>query len=794
EVTYEAVDLSGNMTACSFTVTVNDEEAPELTCPDDIDLVLPDGDCEAVVNFTPPTGTDNCAVASVIQTEGIAPGELFAVGTTTVTYEATDDAGNTATCSFEVTLTENVAPEITCPDDITVNNDPGECAATVTYTAPVGTDNCPGAVTTLTEGPASGAEFPEGTTTVTYTVTDLSGNEASCSFTVTVIDAENPVFACPEPITLEANDGACGTEAVFDIPTATDNCDDTLTPVQVSGPAPGDFIAVGNAEAVFEVTDAAGNTAECIISIEVIDNENPVITCPDDLLIDAEAGDCDAVVVYDIPTATDNCDIDDVVLSAGIESGGTFPSGETTVTYTATDVNGNSAECSFTVTVVGALPPVITCPDNITVANDQGTCGAVVTYDPPSTADGCGDITLELIDGPASGSEFPEGTTSVTFQATDASGNSAQCTFEVTVNDEEDPVFDCPANVNIPADEVECGAVYVFDLPDATDNCDADLDVVQTAGPASGSLLDLGETIYTFTATDEAGNVAECSYTVEVTDNEAPVFEDCPEDFTLFVGTETCVVEITYPTPLATDNCSAEVTLTSGPESGEELGPGSYDVVFDALDPSGNTAECSFTVNVADTIAPVFACPDTIQSCEFNVVFDAPEATDNCEIADVIQTGGPESGTSFPLGFTTVTFEATDLSGNTSECSFVIERLAAAPRAEVGNNQNICGSTSAFLNANDPGDEALGTWIFESGFGIIVDENDPNTEVQDLGVGFNVFVWFIDPLNGCDSQPDRLTRRNHPIFRHLHFTPGLQCDRLPVCPRISGISKYNHPR
>lgn len=757
EVTYEAEDLSGNTSQCSFNVTVNDVEAPVLTCPSDISIPLADGSCDAVVNFPPASAIDNCAVASVVQIDGIAPGEIFPAGTTTVTYEAVDDAGNSATCSFEVTLTESVAPEINCPADIDVDNDPGECGAVVTYTAPEGTDDCPGAVTSLTAGLASGEQFPVGTTTVTYTVTDLSQNETSCSFTVTVNDTEAPEFDCSEPITLNTNEGVCGTEALFDIPTATDNCDDPLTPVQVSGPAPGDFIAVGTAEAIFEVTDAAGNTAQCIVPIEVIDNEDPFITCPDDIVIDVASGDCDATVIYDTPTATDNCAIADVVLTSGLASSSEFPAGETTVTYTATDVNGNTAECSFTVTVSEDVPPTITCPDNIIVANDPGTCGAVVDYDLPEAIDACGDVTLELLDGPASGAEFPEGITSVTYEATDISGNTSQCTFTVTVNDEESPTFDCPDNVTLSNDAGECGAVYNFDLPEAIDNCTADVNVAQTSGPATGELLGFGATVFTFTATDEAGNTTECSYTVEVTDEVAPVFEDCPEDITVYSGVDDCAVEISYPTPVATDNCSAEVTFGSGPESGDALEPGSYNVVFNAADPSGNTAECSFAVNVIDTIAPVIVCPDTIQSCEFSVVFDAPEATDNCEIAEIVQTAGPESGTNFPIGFTTITFEAIDLSGNTAECSFVIERLVTAPRAEAGNDQNICSETSVFLNGNNPGDDAVGTWIFESGFGIIADENDPTTEVEDLQVGLNVFVWFIDPLNGCDFETDTVT-------------------------------------
>jgi hypothetical protein len=92
-----------------------------------------------------------------------------------------------AQCSFTVTVTDTQNPTITCPANITVNADAGYCSAVVSYTAPVGTDNCSGATTVRIAGPASGSTFAPGVTTITHRVTDGAGNTATCSFTVTVI-------------------------------------------------------------------------------------------------------------------------------------------------------------------------------------------------------------------------------------------------------------------------------------------------------------------------------------------------------------------------------------------------------------------------------------------------------------------------------------------------------------------------------------------------------------------------------------------------------------------------------
>jgi hypothetical protein len=79
----------------------------------------------------------------------------------------------------------------TCPANITVSNDPGVCGAVVTYVTPTETGNCGG---TITSDHPSGETFPVGTTTVTLTDTKLDGTTATCSFTVTVNDTEDPTL------------------------------------------------------------------------------------------------------------------------------------------------------------------------------------------------------------------------------------------------------------------------------------------------------------------------------------------------------------------------------------------------------------------------------------------------------------------------------------------------------------------------------------------------------------------------------------------------------------------------
>ena len=133
------------------------------------------------------------------------------------------DTGEIIANNETVTVNDTEAPTIICPGNITQAADSGTCAAVVTYTAPAGTDNCTGATTAQTAGLASGATFPAGTTTNTFTVTDASGNTASCSFTVTVNDTENPTISCPGNISRNADPGNCGAVVNYTVNFA-DNC------------------------------------------------------------------------------------------------------------------------------------------------------------------------------------------------------------------------------------------------------------------------------------------------------------------------------------------------------------------------------------------------------------------------------------------------------------------------------------------------------------------------------------------------------------------------------------------
>ena len=411
--TVTITDVYGCSASASKVITVN--PLPTITCPANITTDAEEGICAAHVNFSAAA----TGIPAPVITYSHAPGSVFPVGITTVTATATNSCG-TVSCTFDVTVEDHEIPSINCPANIAANAT-SAAGAVVNYTAPVGTDNCPGSTTSLTAGLASGSTFPIGTTTVTHTVTDASGNTADCSFTVTVTGLA-PQIVCPADITVNNDNGQCGAIVNF---AATETVAIPASTITYSQ-NPGTFFPKGTTTVTATAVNAVG-TSTCTFTVTVNDAENPTITCNAPVEVSNDEGQCGAMVTYNV-TSADNCPGETIAQTAGLPSGSIFPVGTTTNTFVVTDASGNTATCSFTVTVFDNVVPVINCPSGIILCGSQ-----VVNYNMPTAYDDCSALITQT-SGLPSGAVFPVGTTVNTFTATDPSGNSASCSFNVTIN------------------------------------------------------------------------------------------------------------------------------------------------------------------------------------------------------------------------------------------------------------------------------------------------------------------------------------------------------------------------
>ncbi len=182
--TYTAVatDANGCSISVSATVDAVDQEAPVIVA-NPVDVALGQtGDVTLTPQLLNLNVSDNCTVSEIT----LVPTTFNCtnLGPQTIVVTATDDSGNSSTATVTATIVDNLPPTITCPSSIT------RCFGdnVVQYAAPVATDNClgNGGMFDFT-GLPSGANFPEGVTTNTYTYTDAGGNAGSCSFEVTIL-------------------------------------------------------------------------------------------------------------------------------------------------------------------------------------------------------------------------------------------------------------------------------------------------------------------------------------------------------------------------------------------------------------------------------------------------------------------------------------------------------------------------------------------------------------------------------------------------------------------------------
>ena len=490
---------------------------------------------------TPVPASINCGGSSII-TASLATSYLWSPGgqttqsitvspLTTTNYSVTLGYGNngcTATANTTVTVV-STPPTISCPGNITLANTTGLCGRAVTYTtvpggtpAPTLTYTFTGATTASGSGDGSGSFFNKGTTTVTVTATNACGN-SSCSFTVTINDTEAPAITCPAPVTVSCASAVPAANIASVI--ATDNCPGVVVThrgdVISSQTCANRFIITRT----YRATDAANNFTECTQTITVNDVTPPVITCPAALTVSCAS----AVPAPNtaLVTATDNCAgaVTITFISDVISNQTCANRYLVTRTYRATDVCGNFADCTQTITVNDVTPPVITCPAAVTVS-----CASAVPA--PNTAlvtatDNCaGAVTITFVNDVISGQTCPNRyTVTRTYRATDVCGNSSTCTQIITVNDQTAPVLTCPANINVLTPIGSCTAIVNF-TPTATDNCNGAVTIVSV--PASGSVFPIGTTTVNVTATDACGNSSTCSFTVTVVDAQLPVITQQP--------------------------------------------------------------------------------------------------------------------------------------------------------------------------------------------------------------------------------------------------------------------------
>ena len=702
-------DTAGNTATCNFTVTVTDVELPTFSsCITPQTFNNDIGTCDAVVSYAMPVGADNCTNTTLAQIDpsGFVNGDTFPFGSTFQEFTVTDDAGNpgASSCLIEIIVVDNEVPVVTCAGtqsefaDINCDAVIGDYTSTI-----VVADNCD-PTPIVTQLPIPGTII-SAATTVTLTATDASGNFSECPFTVNITDTISPTITCPAPQNVSATGGCTAILGDYTgLAIMTDNCDSS--PIATQSPVSGTTITTSQI-VTLTATDASGNIATCAFLITVDDATAPTITCPSAETVFVD-GNCEFI----LPDYTgslvivDNCDNNPTILQAPAP-GTAVPGGaQSFVSFSVTDISSNSSTCSFSLTFVDTIAPIVTCPADQTDFLDANCEFRALDYATLVTGvDNCGGSVF-FTQTPSVNTLFT-GTNSpiiITYSAEDAQGNTSTCNFNVNISDTIAPIISGCATDTIISADANCEYVMgdFTGFITAIDNCSA------VAGEAQD--IAIGDTLAAggpypviLSITDDFNNAATCSFNITVVDNTAPTI-NCPNNSSVAADINCDYLIPSYDTTLnITDECSS-FTYSQSIASGTILSGISSTQIISIFveDTSGNSNSCSFTITVIDTLAPTITCPGD-QTLDINGLcqYTLPDfsglvvASDFCDATPFISQ-------SIGVGVTmdsinAITMTAQDSSGNSATCTFyIIPNDTVAPTIVCPTNDSTCNDVITF--------------------------------------------------------------------------------------------------
>ncbi|GEM_PF-579658 len=552
-------------------------------------------------------------------------------------------------------------------------------------------------------------------------IDDCTGHVAEHTQIIKIFDITPPTITCPPSTTVSTDDFGCF--GIINLPSANavDDCSApiTITPTWSFGSGFGPFgnVPQGTHTVTYEASDACGNTSQCTTTITVEDQIAPTVICTG-FTVASVASTGEATVYANLLDAGsyDHCCIQDYAVKRANQPNSAFspsllvtcadlPGSAVLVTLRVMDCHGNSNTCEVTVNVHDELPPVVVPPNDV-VVDCNTDLSNLSLFGQPAVTDNCS-FTLTETATPSI-SSCGDGTLTRVFTATDPSGNitSAQQVIHL-VN--QTPWNATGNQIIWPFDyqSQACSgeSLEPFDLPYpfngptllGQNGCESvavnyEDQIFWIAEPAcykierTWTILDWCQ--YQTNANNGVGTWTHIQ-TIEVTDNQAPVFVNPPANIMASSGTG-CNGNVTLPLPQVSD-CSNHVTITASGALGngfsfQNVPAGVYPMTFTANDGCGNSSQHSFTVSVGDTGAPTAYCVSGI-NVELNAQGEAAllaqqlnfNSFDNCAPASSLQfsfsqnvTNNVQLFTCGNVGPNLVQLWVTDPGGNSDFCETTV--------------------------------------------------------------------------------------------------------------------------
>ena len=700
-VVITASDGNGNTQTCTVVLTGRDVTNPTFICPGNQNVNV-NANCQLVVPnlIAGLTGSDNCG--NVTFTQNPVAGALVASShnqTHNILITASDGNGNITTCTTILTAKDITPPVINCQNDVTLSADPGQCG--VVYTFGSSSQVLANAVPTINFVGSSG-----------FTKINVAYNPIKNLYYLARGGSSNlPIetFSASGSLLFATSNSGHDWRGLWWNPSAN----------QLEGNPCSSCPSNGIRKQDLNASGYALGTGTNILPIGQPDFQSKGTY--DNVANEILYYNAGFIYRYSHVTGTFISSYAITGLPVSVNNlmpyyiGFTGVPGKELIVYDL-----NSEKIYFINKSTGAyvaacqLPPIATTVDPFwcigyangqIFINDGGSPTVygfqIITASSLGAVDNCSSVTIIQTEGLPNGSVYPVGATINTFLATDAAGNTSTCSFTVTVNDNQNPTFNCPSDQNI-----NLSATCQLIVPDlisgltGSDNCGT---VTFTQSPFAGASLASAHNQthnVVIIASDGNGNTQSCTVVLTGKDVTKPTFI-CPNNQNVNLnGTCQLIVPNLITELTGSDNCGT-VTFTQSPVAGSSLASShnqTHNVLITASDGNGNTQTCTVVLTGKDVTKPTFTCPDDQNvnlnaTCQLIVPNLIAELTGSDNCGTVTFTQNPLAGASLASSHNqthNVVITANDGNGNTQTCTVVLTgRDVTKPTFICPDNQNV---------------------------------------------------------------------------------------------------------
>lgn len=664
DITFEVTDDCGRSTSCVSRIILNDNTAPEVSCPPAFSSVYssPTLTQDRGLWLNSFTSTDLCNSFQAIRELSDPDLDFDCVDKNViVTYTATDECGNSASCQSNLSIINDYDSNIMCVGPLTLFcGDANNVALLEEWLARVqGNDNLGNNILVENNLDLSVDSTLEchGLFQVNFTMIDLCGETKFCNQVFEVLDSVAPIINCPVDFTIQSDPSTLNQEIQdwLNDYSASDNC----TNIEVESNFDNSLF-VGcdlsiNNDIIFTVSDNCGLQSTCESNLTIETDRFPTVTCPFPLNI--ECGDNNNSNIIDIwlldPVGTDF-------------TGGSLPvtndflvtnldflqcNGMLEVTFSVIDNCNWTDTCRTTIILEDTTPPELACPQNLNINTTELNVEVTIAnwLSDFITSDNClSSIVSQNLDATSIDYCNPETEYLVTFTAEDDCGLTTTCQSTVSFNDNE-PIISCPATLNL-----ECGnpnnislIMDWLDTANGTDNNGTNIDVFNDFDQAIINVSCSESYIINFSSEDSCLRMSNCTSEINITDTTAPQV-DCPMDLNLLSGDPN--KESKYDDYINNINITDCNDYTIASDFDVSLLAFSCDdqlllpFTFVVTDVCGASSSCELTIEISNNVVANIECPN-------NLLLNCGDAINQDTISQWLQetTAEDNVGNSFPV-------------------------------------------------------------------------------------------------------------------------------------------------